>query len=251
MFQQVRAIVPAALFTLFLIACQNERPATTGTSASFLTMSAVQSPVDVPEFPSDPSGFVAGIDNPYLNFETGRKFYYKSEDGLESTFVEVLSSTKMILSVATTIVRDQVFLEGDLIEDTFDWYAQDTNGNVWYFGEDSKEIDSGVVVSTEGSWEAGVDSATAGIIMLAEPRLGMKYQQEHAEGIAEDAAQVVGLSKSVEVSYGPFEGTLQIMEWTPLAPGDRAFKYYALEVGLVLEITPKGGRERVELVDVQ
>lgn len=249
--QMLRTVVPAFFAVLVLLGCQNEQSTPTGTDVSAMSLTALQSPLNPPEFPADPSGFVAGITNPYLNFGVGRKFYYKSEDGLESTFVEVLGSTKAILGVATTIVHDQVFLEGDLIEDTYDWYAQDSAGNVWYFGEDSKEMEGGIVVSTEGSWEAGVNDATPGIIMLAEPRIGMRYQQEHAEGIAEDAAQVLSLKKAVEVAYGPFEGVLQTMEYSPLAPGDRAFKYYAPGVGLLLEITPKGGRERVELVNLQ
>jgi len=203
----------------------------------------------VPDFPSNPKDFVARIDNPYLAFERGKVFRYEgvTGDGLETIVVEVTHATKRIIGVATTVVHDQAFLNGKLIEDTFDWYAQDKNGNVWYFGEDSKEIENGVVVSTEGSWEAGVNGARPGIIMLAEPKIGTQYQQEFAEGVAEDMAKVLSLSETVEVPVGMFEGCLKTEEWTPLAPGAREFKFYAPGVGLVLEVQRRDGGVRVEL----
>src|SRR5512146_2620167 len=141
--------------------------------------------VELPTFPSDPSGFVSQIDNPYLAFAPGRVFRYRSEtaDGLETNVVEVTTQTKRILGIAATVVHDQVFLDGVLVEDTFDWYAQDTQGNVWYLGEDSRQIQNGVVVGTEGSWEAGVNGASAGLIMLAQPKVGAQYQQEFAPGV--------------------------------------------------------------------
>jgi hypothetical protein len=208
---------------------------------------------NLPDFPPDPNDFVAEIDNPYLAFERGKVFRYEgeTEDGLETIVVEVTNDTKAILGVNTTVVHDQAYLDGELIEDTIDWYAQDKDGNVWYFGEDSKEIEDGVVVSTEGSWEAGVDGAMPGILMLAHPKIGTKYQQEFAEGVAEDMAMVLSLSKSVEVPYGSFEGCLKTQEWTALAPGAREFKFYAPGVGLVLEVQRRGGGVRVELTAIE
>jgi hypothetical protein len=203
----------------------------------------------VPEFPADPSDFVAQITNPYMPFTPGKVFNYRAEteDGIETTVVEVTHDTKVIMGVTTTVVRDRVYLDGSLIEDTFDWFAQDEDGNVWYFGEDSKEIEDGVVVSTEGSWEAGVTGAKPGIVMLAQPKIGMQYAQEEAEGVAEDHATVLSLKKVVLVPAGTFENCLQTMDWTPLEPGVREFKYYAPGVGLVLEVHPAGGQERNEL----
>lgn len=205
----------------------------------------------MPEFPGA-AAFVAGITNPYMPFAVGKTFNYRAEtdEGVETTVVEVTNDTKVILGVTTTVVRDRVYLDGELIEDTFDWFAQDADGNVWYFGEDSKEIEDGQVVSTEGSWEAGVDGAQPGIVMLAEPRIGMEYAQEFAEDIAEDRARVLSLRQSVEVPHGTFENCLQTMDWTPLEPGNREFKYYAAGVGLVLEVHPSGGQERNELISV-
>jgi hypothetical protein len=243
--------VTVVLAGLLAAGCGSDATRTSNDEA--LLGPAVSTAKVLPEFPPDPSGFVAEIDNPYLGFERGKTFRYEgeTEDGLETIVVEVTNDTKTILGVATTVVRDRVYLEGELIEDTFDWYAQDIDGNVWYFGEDSKEIEYGVVVSTEGSWEAGVDGAMPGILMLAEPVIGTKYQQEFAEDVAEDMAQVLGLSKAAEVPYGTFEGCLMTLEWSPLDPGAREFKYYAPGVGLVLEVKPRGGRDRVELVVVE
>jgi hypothetical protein len=206
---------------------------------------------DVPVYPGK-EGFVAEIDNKYLAFEPGKVFEYagETEDGFETIRVEVTHQKKTILEVSTTVVRDRVYLDGILVEDTFDWFAQDVNGNVWYFGEDSKTLDeNGNVVSTEGSWKAGVDGEP-GVIMLAKPEIGIRYQQERAVDIAEDMAKVVGLSASVTVQYGSFTGCLETLEWTPLEPGAREYKYYAPGVGLVLETSASGGKEPIELISI-
>jgi len=204
--------------------------------------------------PSSPKtdGWVSGLSNPYLAFEPGRIFNYQAEtdEGIETTVTEVTRNTKTIMGVVTTVVHDQGFLNGSLIEDTFDWYAQDTDGNVWYFGEDSKQIDHGVVIGTEGSWEAGVNGAQPGIVMPASPKNGMSYQQEFAAGVAEDMARVRSLSESVVVPYGSFSGCLETLEWSPLDKGVREFKFYAPGVGLVLTIEDKGNI-RDELISIK
>ncbi len=246
-----QTIVSAILATLLLVGCETQPQNPLGPRTAMAPGSAALLASSLPTFPSDPGAFVSGITNPYLGFKRGRIFRYESRtpEGLESDVVQVTSKTKTILGVATTVVHDQVFLDGELVEDTFDWYAQDKNGNVWYFGEDSKEIEDGVVVSTAGSWQAGINGAMPGIAMLAEPEIGVQYQQEFAPGVAEDMAKVVSLSEAVQVPYGSFEGCLQTMEWTPLSPGPRESKYYAPGVGLVLETAPGG--ERVELISVK
>ena len=138
--------------------------------------------------PFDAATFVARIDNPYLPLLPGTVFHYRSEtpDGLETDDVVVTRDSKQILDIYVAVVHDQVFLDGELAEDTFDWFAQDTEGNVWYFGEDSKEIEDGQVVSTEGSWEAGVRRRRPDITVLAYPKVGLAYHQELAPDIAED-----------------------------------------------------------------
>jgi hypothetical protein len=198
--------------------------------------------------PFAPANFVAGVDNPFFPLTPGTVLTYT--DGTEITRTEVTHEAKNILGIAATVVHDRVTVDGALTEDTFDWYAQDRTGNVWYLGEDTKELENGVVVSTEGSWEAGVNGARAGIIMLTHPRVGDAYAQEIAPGVAEDKVKVVALDRTVTVRYGPFTGCLKTSETTPLDPGAHEYKYYARGVGVVLEVTPSGGRTRLELTGV-
>ena len=210
----------------------------------------------------DPDDFIGVIDNPYFPLTPGTIFTYngETEDGEEKIVVEVTSDTKEILEVECIVVRDTVWLDenGDgiwadpeeLAEDTYDWYAQDEDGNVWYFGEDSTEYENGVPVSTEGSWEAGVNDAKPGIVMLAAPRAGTSYRQEYYEGEAEDMAKVLRLNASVSVPYGDYEDCLVTKEWTPLERGVIEHKYYAPGVGLVMEVMRAGGTDRVELVEI-
>ena len=194
------------------------------------------------------------VDNPYFPLEPGTTFIYRGEtDGAPTRNVtSVTYDTKVILGVTTIVVHDQAFEEGVLVEDTYDWFAQDVDGNVWYFGEDTKELDEdGNVISTEGSWEAGVDGAQPGIIMLADPKKGDRYQQEFLPGVAEDMAQVLGYKKSLCVSYGCFKDVLQIKEWSPLDPGVVEHKYYAEDVGFIYAVMVKGGEEQTELVRIR
>jgi hypothetical protein len=192
------------------------------------------------------------IDNPYFALIPGTAFTYESvtEEGTEEIIVVVTNETKEILGVTATVVHDTASLDGDLIEDTFDWFAQDKEGNVWYLGEDTKEYENGEVVSTEGSWEAGVDGAEAGIVMLADPQVGDTYRQEWYPGHAEDAAEVVSLSEEVTVPYGTFTNCLQTREFSTIDPELNEYKYYCTAVGAVtLEVVIDSG-ERVELIDV-
>jgi len=198
----------------------------------------------------DPSNFVATIDNPWLPFLPGSQWVFEdgTEDGVERIEVVVTDETRQIMGITATVVRDIVTLDGEVIEDTFDWYAQDREGNVWYLGESTEEFEDGEVVSTAGSWEAGVDGAEAGIIMKANPTVGDSYRQEFYEGEAEDMAEIVRAGEAVEVAFGSFEDVLVIREWTPLEPGLAEEKFYARGVGPVLEVKVEGGEGRVELI---
>jgi hypothetical protein len=148
----------------------------------------------------DPGDFVAAVTNPFFPLTPGTTHHYEGEtaEGVET-----------ILGITATIVHDRVFPDGELIEDTFDWYAQQNTGDVWYLGEDSKEIENGEVVSTEGSWEAGVDGAKPGIVMWGDPaaHLNEEYKQEYHVGVAEDVATVIALDESIQVPYGSFTGS--------------------------------------------
>ena len=208
----------------------------------------------LPTFP-DADQFVAVVDNPYYPLIPGTTFEYRTEtdEGVETNTVEVTSDTKVILGVTATVVHDQVFLDGELTEDTFDWYAQDTQGTIWYLGEQSCEVEDGECVSTEGSWEAGVDGALPGIIMWADPEAhqGQTYRQEYLPGSAEDVAKVIGTNASVETPYGSFSGCLETMDWSPLESPSREHKFYCPGTGLVMEVAPSEGNERSVLVGIE
>ena len=230
--------------------------ATIGLSILFaiVSIAAVDTGTKRPPLEINPDNFVSQVDNPYFPLEPGTTFIYRGEtDGAPTRNVTYVTyDTKVILGVTTIVVHDQAFEEGVLVEDTYDWYAQDVDGNVWYFGEDTKELDEdGNVISTEGSWEAGVDGAQPGIVMLADPKKGDRYQQEFLPGVAEDMAQVLGYKKSLCVSYGCFKDVLQIKEWSPLDPGVVEHKYYAEGVGFIYAVMVKGGEEQTELVRIR
>jgi hypothetical protein len=197
----------------------------------------------------DPADFVDTMDNPFLSFIPGTTFFYEGEsDGeSESNKVYVSHETIEIMGVTCVIVYDTVWADGELIEATADWYAQDKDGTVWYFGEDSKEIEGGVVVSTEGSWKAGVDDAKPGIVMKGDPKVGDKYRQEYYEDEAEDEGQVVALDASVTVPYGSYTNCLKTKEWTRLEPGVVEYKFYKSGVGQVME-ADEDGEPLLELI---
>jgi len=204
--------------------------------------------------PFNPKNFVKQVDNKYFPLKPGTTFTYRGESEGSPTrgVMTVTSQTKKILGVTTIVIHDVGYEDGVLVEDTFDWFAQDKDGNVWYFGEDTKELDEdGNVISTEGSWEAGVDGAEPGIIMEANPKKGDKYRQELAPDVAEDMAQVIGFEDSFCVPYGCFEDVLVTKEWSPLDKGTVENKYYAQGVGFLSAVMVKGGDEQTELVRVR
>ena len=207
--------------------------------ALLMVASAVAGAAETEEYhPAiDPANFVARIDNPYLPFLPGTTFVYeaKTEDGLERSEVVVTHRTKVIMGVTCTVVRDTESVDGKVEEVTLDWYAQDKAGAVWYFGEDSKAYRKGKVVSTSGSWEAGVNGAKPGILMEADPKVGDTYHQEYAKGVAEDMATVVALDASATVPYGSFHGCLKTKEFSPLEPGVAEYKLYARDVGSIVD----------------
>ena len=199
----------------------------------------------------DPADFVAGIDNPYWPMKPGNRWAYNETDAEGNEMqveVTVTNDKKNILGISATVVHDVVAQDGSVMEDTFDWYAQDVNGNIWYLGEDTKEYENGVVVSTEGSWQAGVDGAQAGILLPANPVAGMTYRQEYYAGQAEDRGKVLSLDEHVEVPYGAFDGCLQTEDSTPLDPDVLEHKYYCGDVGPVLTTDVASGVGREELV---
>ena len=201
----------------------------------------------------NPNDFSTRIDNPFFPLVPNTTYVYvgtKDGSAARDEF-QVTRRTKVIMGVTCREVRDRGFVDGVLAEDTLDWFAQDNHGNVWYFGEDTKEFDAnGNVISTEGSWQAGVNGAQPGIVMEADPRVGDTYQQEFSAGIAEDMATVLALNKTVNVPFGSFKDCLETEEFTPLEPGAIEHKFYARGVGFIQSVALKGGRERLELVTI-
>ena len=197
----------------------------------------------------DPADFVADIDNPWMPFTPGHRWLYRV-DGGQRIEVVVTHQTRTILGITATVVRDTETQGGQPVEDTFDWYAQDAAGNVWYLGEDTKELEDGVVVSTECSWEAGVDGARPGIFMPAQPMVGQVFKQEDAKNVAEDCSEIVDLNASVRTSFVSSNEALKTEEFSLLEPDVLDNKYYVKDVGLVREQTIQGGNDTLSLVSV-
>jgi len=193
----------------------------------------------------DPSLFVGvALDHPFWPMAPGSRWVYRETDaeGTEQQVeVTVTGDTKEIIGIPATVVHDLVTANGQIVEDTLDWYAQDALGNLWYLGEDTKEYENGEVVSTEGSWEAGVDGAQPGIILPADPQVGQAYRQEYYASQAEDAAEILALDKHVEVPFGTFDNVLETRDFTPLDPDVEEHKFYAGGVGPVEVRQTSGG----------
>jgi hypothetical protein len=194
----------------------------------------------------DPADFTTDIDNPYFPLQPGSRWVYREED--QRVVVTVTKQTKKVEGITARVVRDVVTQNGELVEDTFDWYAQDSAGNVWYMGEDTTEFENGEPKTKAGSWEAGVDGAEPGVIMPAKPRPGQAYRLEYYEGEAEDRASVVSVDETVTVPFGRFENVVKTRDVAPLSGGSLEFKYYAPDVGLVRTENSRGetGEQLVE-----
>jgi hypothetical protein len=200
----------------------------------------------------DPSHFTTRIDNPYWPMKPGSRWVYRETDphgAGQRIVVRVTHMTKKVASgVVGRVVHDTASENGKVIEDTFDYYAQDDRGNVWYLGEDTTEYENGKAVSKKGSWEAGVDGAEAGIMMLAHPKAGRRYTQEHYPGHAEDGAKVLSRDEQAEVPAGHFRHVLLTKDYNPLEPKALEYKLYGRGIGPVLEIGISGDTSRAELV---
>jgi hypothetical protein len=181
----------------------------------------------------------------------GSRWVYRETGGgeVQRVVVTVTDRTKTIDGIEARVVHDLVTTpDGEKVEDTFDWYAQDKDGNLWYLGEDTKEYESGKVVSTAGSWEHGVDGAEAGIIVAAEPEQGLAYREEYYAGEAEDAAEVLSVGAKVQVPFGFFENAMITRNYSGIEPKVEELKFYAKDVGPVLELLVSGGSGRTELL---
>ena len=196
-----------------------------------------------------PSNFVTTIDNPYFPLKPGTTFTYLTPDGVSKDVFAVTHNTRVIDGVTCVEVHDSVFTNDVLTEDTLDWFAQDKEGNVWYFGENTAELEDGLLSTIAGSFMAGVNNDKPGIIMKAHPAVGDFYRQEFSLNNAEDFGETIGLNASVMVPYGTFSHCLKSLETTPLEPDAMEDKFYAPGVGNVLTVDLVTG-ERDELVSI-
>jgi hypothetical protein len=205
-------------------------------------------PVDL-----DPADFSVEIDNPYWPMKPGSRWEYRERDGdggVQRVVVTVTDKTKRIANgVEARVVHDAVSEAGEAVEITDDWYAQDSDGNVWYLGERTAEYENGRVVSRAGSWEAGVDGAQPGVIMPADPQAGMAYRQEYYAGEAEDRAEILSVDEQVEVPFSHFPDAVITKDLVPTEPRVVEYKLYARGVGPVLTLDVSGASGREELID--
>ena len=248
-----RLAVPVICCVLALAGCDSEDPGAESTGptpqgsgqGAGTALPQSDEPVDL-----DPADFTADVTNPWFPLDPGTRWTYRetTEDGeVVRVVVTATAATREIANgVTARVVRDTVTLDGAVIEDTLDWYAQDEGGTVWYLGEDTAELEDGEITTREGSFEAGVDGAQAGVIMPASPAVGMSYRQEYYEGEAEDNGEVLALGEQATVPAGEYDDLVKTADTTPLEPDVLEHKYYARDVGLVLTIDKEaGGREEL------
>lgn len=249
------------LFTLALCAlalaetgCGSGRVNSQGSRTATSQSSSSPAPIHGRYAPRiDPANFVAVVDNPYFPLKRGSAFHFEGVRGKTAQLDDsvVTAKTVEILGVKCSVVRDTVSEHGRPIERTFDFYAQDKQGNVWYMGEDAFELKNGKFAKASDSWRGGVDGAKPGIIMLAHPRAGMRYRQEYyPQGEALDEGHVLGYNARVKVPYGSFTHVLVTSDFSPLEP-QTEHKFYAAGIGEISERVVKGHHEEFELVSAK
>jgi hypothetical protein len=203
----------------------------------------------------DPANFVTKVDHPYFPLKPGTTHIFegKIETGFEHEEVVISANTKVIMGVTCVTVTDTVTIDGKLKEVTTDWYSQDKQGNVWYFGEDSKDYQDGKVVSTKGSWLAGINGALPGYIMRANPKVGETYRQEYYKGEAEDWATIMSLNTSATVPQGSYKNVWMTKDWAALDnPPIFEYKYYAKGIGQIMTTGGTGKNSwKISLLEIR
>ncbi len=245
----VRFIVTLTLIALLTACGSPDVSSDTSNPGAAAGLPQGAEPVDL-----DPADFTTEIDNMYWPMVPGTRWTYRevdNEGNVAEVVVIVTTETKEIANgITARVVRDTVTQDGEIVEDTFDWYAQDSVGNIWYLGEDTAEFEDGEVVSTDGSWEAGVDGALPGVVIPGSPAPGMRYRQEYYEGEAEDNGGVLSIEEMAEVPYGQFDEVLLTKDTITIEPDVLEYKLYAPGVGLVLVLDVSGSSGREELISM-
>jgi hypothetical protein len=240
----------AALVPVVLAGCGSDDDAR---PSAPVTSETIRLPQGDDPYDLKPAEFSPDVTNPWFPLEPGTRWTYREvdEDGeVLEVVVTATPETRMIANgVEARVVRDTVTMDGEVVEDTFDWYAQDALGTVWYLGEDTAEFEDGYISSHEGSFEAGVDDALAGVIMPADPVVGQSYRQEYYAGVAEDNGEVLALDGTAKVPAGSYDGLVQTADTNGLEPDVLEHKFYARDVGVVLTVDVESGA-REELLSV-
>ncbi|MBK5227861.1 MAG: hypothetical protein JJE05_05065 [Actinobacteria bacterium] len=252
-FRTPLAAVLGLALTFGLVACTDSgRSASDDSSPSLDSAGLSELPQGDDPVDLDPADFTADIDNPYFPLVPGTRLTFREidEEGKKLQVVVIVTrETKKIANgITARVVRDTVTKDGEIIEDTFDWYAQDSDGNVWYMGEDTAEFENGKIKTKKGSFEAGVDGALPGIIMPADPQPGLTYREEYYKGEAEDNGEVLSTDEMADVPFGHFDGMLLTKETITIEPDVLEYKLWAKGVGVVLVLGISGGGGREELV---
>jgi hypothetical protein len=232
-----------AIAVLALAACGGEGSKSKSSSASGLPQGT--KPVKL-----DPAEFTTNIDNPYWPMRPGSHWVYREVENGETQRVDVTvtNQTKTLEGIEARVVHDRVSRNGETLEDTYDWYAQDSAGNLWYLGEATAEYENGKLKTKAGTWTAGVDGAEPGVVVPAHPKQGMTYREEYYAGHAEDGAEVLGVNSQVQVPFGRFKNALLTRNFSTIEPTVEEMKLYAKGVGPVMELLISGGSGRTELL---
>jgi hypothetical protein len=249
-----RALPLILAATIVCAGCTSTAPAPESTPAAGTPSTASALPTGAEPVNLDPADFSADITHPYWPMKPGTRWTYRDVDEkgeVQDVVVVATTETKKLANgITARVVRDTVRNKGEVVEDTLDWYAQDSAGNVWYMGEDTAEFENGKIVSRKGSFEAGANGALPGIIVPAQPQVGQKYRQEYLRGEAEDNGEVLGLNQLVEVPTGRYSNALLTRDTTTLDPDVVEYKLYAPGIGPVLVVDISGGAAREALVKI-
>ena len=246
-------VVIALAAVASIAGCGSSKSSSGGSGASSSAIKIRTAPASGPAYHPRivPADFTIHVTNRYWPLRPGATWVYDgTKDHVpEHVVVTVAKEMRTVLGVQCLVVHDRVTINGSLEENTTDWYAQDRSGAVWYFGEDSKDYKNGVVVSTQGTWEAGVDGAQPGVIIQGNPRPGPTYRQEYRPGVAEDMARVLTATAAQSVPAGTFRHVVETYDTDPLNPDKVERKYWALGVGAVHVVRVGGShQEEIKLV---
>jgi hypothetical protein len=234
--------IAVAIAILALTACGGSKTSNSSGSSSL--------PQGTKAVKLDSADFTINIDNPYWPMRPGSHWVYREVENGEAQRVDVTvtNRTKMLGGIEARVVHDRVSRNGKTLEDTYDWYAQDSAGNLWYLGEDTAEYENGKLRTKEGSWAYGVDGAEAGVVVPAGPKQGMNYREEYYAGHAEDAAEVLSVGSQVQVPFGRYHDAMLTRNFSTIEPTVEEMKLYAKGVGPVMELLVSGGAGRTELL---